>query len=261
MKLEEITRLKKWIARIGAAFCILFILCGIDGGVAYLREPLNSFKLLPGESTGLTGPMAPGATAPDHMTYESTSDYLSISIVEVISGFWMGGKMWRGTLGLDPRIEPGQYAIVVFGTGDGQKVGSNVFRIIVYKDRQSLMADSKSLLLRHTGISAWILSAAFFGLVLVCCGGLFLISGRIDSLMAEVGEAEVYHVTKDEFGLCIYFGLGERNGLEKGAKLFLMDSKRRPVEEITVESVSETDALARIQSTGGVKPGYFVKRV
>ncbi|MFZ2448496.1 MAG: hypothetical protein WAW37_19220 [Syntrophobacteraceae bacterium] len=261
MNLEETTRLKNWLAKIAAAFCFLFILCGVDGGVAYLREPLNSLRLLPGESIRLTGPLAPGATLPDHMTFESSSDSVAMSIEEVISGFFLGGQMWRGTLRLAPDAKPGEYLIAVFGKSDLKKVGSNLFQVIVYGDRASYLAASKSLLLRYSGVSAWAWSGGFLGLVLLCCGGLYLLGLKIDRLMADEGEAEVYLVTKDELGFSLYFALGERNGIAKGSRLILMDPKRRPIEEITVESVSETDALARIGPLGTVTPGYLVKKV
>jgi len=40
-----------------------------------------------------------------------------------------------------------------------------------------------------------------------------------------------------------------------------MDAKRHPIGRITVESVSETDALARVGPLSTVLPGYLVKKV
>jgi hypothetical protein len=77
--------------------------------------------------------------------------------------------------------------------------------------------------------------------------------------LAREGEAEVFHVRRDETGVSIYFGLGRRHGIEKGSKLLLLDPKRRPLGQIRVERVSDTDAVARVDPLSEVKPGCLVK--
>jgi len=261
MKLDEITRIKNALARAGAVFAVLFVLFGADGAIAYLRHPFNTLDMLPGETTSLTGPMAPGVQEIGGMLCESSSAYLTLTLDEVISGFWMGGRMWRGTLRLDGGIEPGKYTVSVFGREDGQRVGSNIFQVVVYPDRAARIAGSKSLIERTAGISPWTVSAGFFGMVLLMCGSLYFVSGKRDRLMADAGEAEVYHVTADASGFSIYFGLGERDGVGSGTRLLLTDPGRNSSEEITVEAVSETDAVARLGSLSKVRPGYLVKKI
>jgi len=261
MTLEDISSWKNRVALLAAVLCAVAVICGLEGGVAYLREPFNTLRLLPGDTYSLTGPLAPGATSPDQMTIESDSDSVTISLDEVISGFWLGGKMWRGTLRLDPRTQPGRYVVSVFGKEDQKRVGSNVFQVLVYADRAAYLADSKSLLLRYTGISPWVFAGGFLLLVVLTCGFLYIISGKRDALMAEMGEAEVYHVIGDELGFSVYFGLGERNGLKQGDRLLLLDPARKVIEEVHVESVSEKDAFVRVNSLSTARPGYLVKRI
>jgi hypothetical protein len=261
MTLDMITLWKDRIAKAGAVLCILAILFALDGSVAYLRESVNSLHLFQGESVKLTGPLAPNAVSVDQMTYESDSHSLSVSFDNVISGFWMGGKMWRGTAKLSPDIEPGHYSLSVYGKEDQKRVDPNTFKITVYKDRASYRADSNSCILRYFGVSPWVMAGSFFGLVLLVCGCLYFISGRRDKLMAESGEAEIYHIVKDEAGFSLYFGLGQRHDIEKGSRLVLMNEKRQPVEELIVESVSESDGLAKVGSLCAVRPGYLVKKI
>jgi len=59
------------------------------------------------------------------------------------------------------------------------------------------------------------LGGGFFGLVLLCCAGLYLIGLKSDRFMAQEGEAEVYHITKDELGFSIYFALGSATGWDR----------------------------------------------
>ncbi len=261
MNLDGIAKLKDRIAKIAAFLCLLCVICVLDGAVAYFREPFNTLKLLPGDTVKLTGPMAPGATSVEGMAIETSSDSVSATLEEVISGFWMGGKMWRGTLKLSPQIAPGNYLFSVFGKEDQKRVGSNVFQVIVYLDQNSRLADSRSLILRNSGVSPWVMACIFLGFVVVCCLALFFISGERDRLMAERGEAEVFHITKDENGLSIYFGLGSKNGVEKGTALLLMDPERELVGEITVESVSDGDGVAKVGLQSPVIPGYIVKKI
>ncbi|MCE5335969.1 MAG: hypothetical protein LLG06_15415 [Desulfobacteraceae bacterium] len=261
MNLPRITQLKDAIAKTGAAFAILFVLCAGDGSIAYLRHPFNSLDMLPGETKNLTGPMAPGSAGITGMDSESTSERLSLGLEETISGFWMGNKMWRGTLRLSRDIEPGKYAVSVFGREDRKIVGSNVFEVIVYKDRSALLSASKSLLERHAGISPWTVSGVFFGLTLLVCGSLYLVSGVRDRLMAEAGEAEVYHVVADDTGILVYFGLGERNGVVGGTKLILADASGGNPQEITVDSVSKKDGMAKVGALSKVRPGYVVRKI
>jgi hypothetical protein len=261
MNLEIITLWKDRMSKIGAVLCILAMLFTIDGSIAYIRVPFNSLGLFRGESVKLTGPLPPGINSVEDMTYESDSNDMGISFENVISGFWLGGRMWRGMVQLSPGIEPGHYVLSIFGKTDRKIVGSNVFKVTVYKDRASFLSDSYSLVQRYSGLSPWVLAGTFFGFVVLICGCLYLLSGRRDRLMAESGEAEIYHVVANESGSLVYFGLGERNGVEKGMRLVLMDGKRQPVEELLVKSVSETDGMAEVGPLTSVKPGYLVKKV
>ncbi|MHC1727153.1 MAG: hypothetical protein AB9866_14295 [Syntrophobacteraceae bacterium] len=261
MNLERITARKNRTALLGAALCILTLVCGADGGIAYLREPFNSLRMLPGESMRLTGPMAPGVADLEAMTFQSDSGSIAMNLEELISGFWLGARMWRGTLRLSADIEPGKYLVSVYGKEDQKKVGDNTFQIIVYKDLQAYLSDSKSLIQRYSGFSPWSVTAFSFLLVLLTCGLLYLLAGKRDRLMAEQGEAEIYHITKDDSGLSVYFGLGERNGVEKGSVLLLMDSREQALEEIMVDSVSETDAVAKVGLDRKVRTGFLVKKI
>ncbi len=261
MNLDEITVLKGRIAKAAAVLCVLAVLCALEGSAAFLREPFNTFRMVPGSVERLTGPMAPNVADIAGMTSESTSDSVSLSLDETLSGFWMGGRMWRGTLKVAPDARPEKYVVSVYGKEDQKKVGSNVFQIIVYPDRSAILADSKSYIQRYSGFSPWIIAGFLLFLVLLACGSLYLLSSKRDRMMADRGEAEVFHITKDAVGVSVYFGLGSRHGIKKGSKLILMEPDGLPVGEITVESVSESDGLAILGPQSEVRPGYLVKKI
>lgn len=261
MDLDGIGAWKNRISLTGAVLCCLFTIAVIDGGVWYLRQPFNSLRLLPGESVNLTGPMAPGVGAVDGMGFETDSAAVFVSFEEVISGFWMGARMWRGRIYLSPEIVAGDYVVSVFGKEDRKRVGANTFHLMVYKDREAYLAASNSLILRYSGLSPWVAAGLFFSMALLTCVWLYVMSGKKDRLMARQGEAEVFLVRGDETGVSIYFGLGRIHGIERGSVLLLLNSKRRPLGQIRVETVSDTDAVAKVDALIEVRPGCLVKRI
>jgi len=261
MDLDGIGAWKNRISLTGAVLCCLFTIAVIDGGVWYLRQPFNSLRLLPGESVNLTGPMAPGVGAIDGMGFETGSTAVFVSLEEVISGFWMGARMWRGRIYLSPEIVAGDYVVSVFGKEDRKRVGANTFHLMVYKDREAYLAASNSLILRYSGLSPWVAAGFFFSMALLTCVWLYVMSGKKDRLMARQGEAEVFLVRGDETGVSIYFGLGRIDGIKRGSELLLLDSKRRPLGQIRVETVSDTDAVAKVDALSEVRPGCLVKRI
>ncbi len=261
MDLDRIGAWKNRISLAGAVLCCLFTISVIDGGVWYLRLPFNSLRLLPGESVNLTGPMAPEVGAIDGMGFETDSAAVCVSFEGVFSGFWMGARMWRGRIYLSPDIAAGDYLVSVFGKEDRKRVGANTFHLMVYKDREAYLAASNSLILRYSGLSPWAAAGFFFSMALLACLLLYVMSGKKDRLMARQGEAEVFHVREDETGVSIYFGLGRIHGIETGSELLLLDSKRRLLGKIRVESVSDTDGVAKVDALSEAKPGCLVKRV
>lgn len=261
MDLDRISAWKGRIGLAGAVLCCLFILSIIDGGLDFLRRPSNSFRLLPGESVKLTGPMAPDVGAVEGMDFETSSPDVSVSLQTVISGFWLGTRMWRGRVDLSSEIVPGDYVVTVFGKEDQKRVTANTFHLFVYKDREALLAASNSLILRYSGVSPWVAAGSSFLAVLLTCACLYVMAGKQDRLMALRGEAEVFHVKNDEAGVFIYFGLGRNHGIEPGSELFLLDSKGRSLGQIRVESVSDTDAAAKVDPWIEVGPGCLVRKI
>jgi hypothetical protein len=195
------------------------------------------------------------------MNFETGSPAISMSLEEVISGFWMGARMCRGRIDLSHEIGPGDYLVSVFGKEDRKRVGANTFHLMVYKDREAYLAASNSLILHYSGLSPWVAAGFFFSLALLTCAWLYVMSGKKDRLMARQGEAEVFHVRGDETGFFIYFCLGRIHGIQRDCELLLLDSKRRPLGRAKVETVSDTDAVARVDALGEVRPGCLVKRI
>lgn len=259
----ELEKLRTWKNRVSIAcaiLCALFIMTVVDGSAAHLLRPFNGYRLPAGQSVELTGPMPAEATHANDIDFEADSSLISFSFAEVISGFWMGSRMWRGKVDLDPNIAPGEYSVSVFGKADRKKIGANTFRLFVYKDREAYLAASDSVIMRRSGVSPWLAAGFLLLLTVFSCVCLYLISGHKEHLMALRGEAEVFHVGKDETGVSIYFGMGRNSGIEKGSEMVLLDPEGRPLAQIRVKSVSDTDAEARLDPPIAVRPGFIVRK-
>jgi hypothetical protein len=261
MDLEHTKTLRN---RVSIACAILFcmtILAAIDGAVGYFRQPINSFAMFPGGSLKLTGPMAPDTAGVNDMMAQTDTPEVAVSLLETLQEYWFGMRMWRGEITLSPNIAPGTYSVRVFGKKDQRIFEDNTFRVIVYSDRQAYLADSKSIILSNTGTSPWTVTGYLLICVFLGCVWLYVISRKQDRLMAEeLGEAEVYHVRRQPNAVYIYFGLGLRNGITKGAKLLSTDPHGKRMEEAVVEDVSDTDAIARLGPLSNAHPGYIVKK-
>ncbi|MGO9373996.1 MAG: hypothetical protein ACLQBD_18050 [Syntrophobacteraceae bacterium] len=54
---------------------------------------------------------------------------------------------------------------------------------------------------------------------------------------------------------------GRIHGIERGSELLLLDSKWRPLGQIRVETVSDTDGVAKVNASSEARPGCLVKRI
>jgi hypothetical protein len=194
------------------------------------------------------------------MAVQTDTPEVSARLIESLQEYWFGMRLWRGQVEIGPNAAPGTYSVRVVGRKDQRLFDDNIFRIIVYANRDAYLADSKSLILRTTGVSPWTVTLTLLVCVFIGCLWLYGISREKERLMAEVGEAEVYHVRRETNAVYIYFGLGRRNGIVKGAKLVSSDPRTRKTEEAVVEDVSDTDCIARLSPLSGAHPGYIVRK-
>jgi hypothetical protein len=166
--------------------------------------------------------------------------------------------MWQGQLTISPHIRQGEYKLIVGIKGKKTQKPPLTFLIRVHKDYQSYRQSFKSLMKRYLNISPWIMIASFSPLIVAAFGYIFLLSRKMEYLMAEQGKAEIYKAIKGEKGYEIAFSLGARHGIRVNTCLALINEKGKPVGTVVVHKVSETDSLATAGSNCTVKPGYIV---
>ncbi len=238
--------------------CLLMSLALLDGLIAKFREPFQVFHVLPGTVTDINGPLPESVKQLNSLGYMSSSPHIKIEFDALHSGYFLGGKMWRGRLVVGAETPPGTYALAVRLPDDSPEPPPPLYRVVVFADALSLRRHARSLILRHTGISPWV-AAGFllpvFGLILLL---VFRCSRRIEKLLAREGLAEIYKVARGEGFYLVAFGFGADHGLTPGQEFAILDPGGRQVGYGKVQEVTPTDAIGRTWVEQTIRPGYLV---
>ncbi|RJP57782.1 MAG: hypothetical protein C4549_04700 [Deltaproteobacteria bacterium] len=258
MDIEKVRQWRSATGKAAAILCVVLSLLIIDALVAGFMQPINVFDLLPGTSVEINGVLAEKVRSVQELAYTSSSNLIQLSIDSIQKGHWFGENMWQGRLTTSSSIRQGEYTLVVGIKGKKIQKPPHVFLIRVHKDYMGYRQSFKSLMKRHFNISPWVAVVSLSPLVVLAFGCIFLLSRKVEYLMAEQGKAEVYKAIKGEGGYEIAFGLGARHGIRVNTCLALLNEMGKPVGTVVVHKVSETDSLATAEYGCTVKPGYIV---
>jgi hypothetical protein len=258
MTLDSINRYRRSLGRAAALFSMLFFLCALDGVISHFGQSPNELSLLPGASVKINGPARDSIRNIQELEYITTSDLLSISFEALHTGYWMGGRMWRGVLTVSPNAAPGAYTATVRSKAEPSEKPVTVFAIKVYGDAASLQKSSASIIHRYTGYSPWWAVVFCFASSGFLFGIVYLLSNKREQLLRQEGKADIYRISKKEDGDEVSFGLGTRDGIRIGSQLRLLDQDGIPVGTVVVREAFDDDAVAVLTPDCCVKPGYMV---
>jgi hypothetical protein len=259
MNLSQASRYRSLAGRAGFLAGILLVLAMLDVVIAHHRTEFNVMHVLPGQVEPIDGPLAE-KTAVEDLTYQSDAPDLKVAFDETHTGFWLGGQMWRGKLLVGREIQPGKYTLSVRPKDPVSDRRPLVYRVTVYPDYASWRENSKSYLTRYCGLSPWWVIACSFGSLALLGGFIFLMSGRVDALLAQGGKAEVYRVRRVPNGYEIGFGLGTDHGVQPGAKLALFNQDGQLLGRIEVVEASARDAVAVGEFNQEIRDGFMVSK-
>lgn len=260
MKLDETTRWRDRVARTAAVFFFLFICAAFDGLIALYRQPVNSSYAMPGESVRLNGPLPTDSRGLEDLGYTSDNDWLRLSFDEVFAGFWLGGRMWRGTLSVDPAAASGEYRVSVSVGEETPQKKPTVFTVFVYRTDGELRGYSYSLLRRSLDLNSWWTAAVFLVLMGLSVGFVYVLSERRESLLAGQGMADIYRISNADGRCEVAFALGTVHGVGIGSKLEILDGPGQVLGQVEVVRTSETDSIAQVEPGVEVKPGHMVRK-
>jgi hypothetical protein len=260
MNLNQAVTWRKLAGKACALFCLLASLAIIDGLVAKFREPVNVLHVLPGEVADIDGPIPETVKGTEALTYTSDSKDLDVKFTAIHPGYFMGGNMWRGLLTAAGSVTPGKYTVTVRPRDFPAAKPGFQFRVVVYPNSISQRAAFQSQIKRQTGLSPYLVAAAFLPLILITLGVVYFLSQRIDTLQAEGGRAEIYRVSKNEGLTLVTFGLGTKHGVNPGDQVTLLDPEGNYVGTVKVQESADQDSVGSITLDRDVHPGYIVSR-
>lgn len=262
MNLAQAHFLRTWLGRLGALCCLLALAAVLDGIIVKFREPFNVLAVLPGESAPINGPTAEQVKTSADLEWLADTPEITLHVEKVHSGYYLGGRMWQGTLTVGQGIAPGKHVLAVRPrpVDPATPTEAVLFRINVFATEADRQAASLSLVERHLGISPWWAALIPIPGILLTFGLTFLLSRHIDSLMAEEGKSEIYRVTRKDGYLEVGFGLGTVHGVRPGDLLPVLDLEGRPTATVEVKEASATDAVGWVGAGELVQPGFVVHR-
>lgn len=263
MELKKIIFWRTWAARLAALFCGVAVLGLLDGLVAQLRTPANLIQTLPGASVPLDGPAPEVVQVPGDLTSKDDTrrpEAFQLKVTDIHRGYFLGTHRWRGTLTVSPDLPPGHYALAVFAARNPSQ-GGMVFRVVVHPDEGSLRRSSPSLLQSLLDLSPWKFTLAWVPLILAAFALVFLLSQRLEGLLAQQGMAEIYRVVRKEGFLEVAFGLGTDHGVAPGQRLKVLGPDQSLVGEVEVRESSATDSWGVISAHQEVATGFLVSRL
>jgi hypothetical protein len=236
--------LRKTAGKVGAVFCILIAIVLVDSLISRFIYEFNVFYTRVDGLYDLTGVMPEKSEKMTDLFAETDSPEVVLQFTEVFSGFWLGNTMWRGKVRVSAQAQPGEYMIQVRDARDMKINPVLVFKAKVYSDEQSLRKSHGPYLSRFCGITAgWAASVLFPGLAIIMFFN-YGVSSRLEKVLANTGQAEVYMVKRVPEGIRIAFSLGKKQGLKRGEQLDILNSLGVSVGEAEVVTPGETDSMA-----------------
>lgn len=252
--------LRRQVGRVGGVFLALALLLLLDGMSAGLRLDSGLFRCLPGESVAISANVPMHADTPNKVLLQSSAPGIGLRVNQVMAGYWMGGRLFSGTVEIGPETAPGDHRLVLsFPPDETGKVHILTYTVRVYADKAAMLADSPYYSERWLGTSPYPLAGGLAGLGLACLGLVFLLSLRLESQLADEGMAEIYKFKRLPENLELEFALGGRHGLAPGDQIQVLAANLLCVGPATVVEVRENAATATASPLLNVGPDSFVR--
>lgn len=248
MTLEQAIRVRKVFGKVGALISILFFLALLDSCVARVREPLFTVHLLPGQSEPVEGQLDHTVKEVSQLRVEASSPDVRLAPEKFQSGFWFGGNMWIGVISASADAKAGAHDLRVFAVNDPGGKPVAAFRAIVYPDYAALRESFYSVIQRTFDVRPWMVAVYCLPALGIALGLMYLLSCRVEKLLAAGGRAEVFLLKKVDEGFEVWFGLGRSHGVEPGAPVNICTESGELICDAVVQRVDDENGIALADS-------------
>ncbi|OLN26385.1 hypothetical protein DVDV_2707 [Desulfovibrio sp. DV] len=251
-------RLRATLGWIAAALCLCAALALADSFVASFHTGPNTLSMLVGGEEKLSGPLPVEANDATAMVAVIDHPGLTFSITNQAKGFWMGNRMWQGTLQAAPDARAGTATVILRSPGSDANAPVQAYVIHLFPDEAALNAASHSNAVRLLGQSPMAIAGYCLAAACLVGGCVYLTTRRLEAIWTRLGKAVVYMTKKTPDGLLISFGLGSDQGLATGTSVAVHDESGLPVAMASVVRCSPADAAALVVGDGKVGLGNIV---
>ena len=247
--------MRKILSRVGAVVGILFLVSVLDTVFAGYMEPKALCRIFPGKTEFVSGKIsADRIPALKDLTFIADSPLIAVDYVEA------KGRMWRGKVHVPPSIEAGTYHFKTLLRWQEPSEEESQYTVMVFRDEAAYLGSFHSIFRKYLGIRPWFVTAVTFPLLLICLLISFRMSSHREAMLNQKGLATVFKVTRRKEGNEVSFGFGQKDGIEVGDSLMVVDNNKEPIGKAKVIKVGADYATAEVEPGLKVKPNYLVGR-
>lgn len=261
-KSAHLARLHRRSGRVALLLLLACALSLVDGLVGNMQQGFNRTSALPGGEYPVSGPLPPRTEAIEDMVIEGGTDDRQVRLVpyEIYSGYWLGGKMWRGAIKVGASPASGEYVIRVHDKYGEKQNPTLVFSVQVWPDEATRMANAPERLTRWLGIDPFALSVLVLPFALLAGFCNFMLGRAWSRALLAERSAEIYKLlpAPDGGGKDVTFGLGVQHGASPGMRCRIHRPDGTPVGEARVVECTARDCVARVPHGLNVQPGDVV---
>lgn len=247
--------------RSGQVALLLLLVCAcslVDGLAGKMQRGFNRTDALPGGEYPVSGPLPPQTDILEDMVIEGGDAYGQVRLVpyEIYSGYWLGGKMWRGAIKTGVSPATGEYIIRVHDRHGEKQNPTLIFSVMVWPDEATMKATAPERLIRWFGVDPFVLSVLTLPFALLAGLGNFMLGRAWNRALLAERSAEIYKLLPaPDGGTDVTFGLGVQHGARLGMSCRIRRPDGTPVGEVRVTECMARDCVARVPHGLDVRPG------
>lgn len=260
MTVKRLLAIRSISGKVGAILCAVIALILIDSLISRFKEPFNVIYVAKGGSHTVTGVLPEQVKTLDDILGVSETPRISVEFQEIFSGFWLGNPMWRGTIITSPDADPGEYQIKIRSRYQLTFNPALIYAIRIYPDEPTLQKSHGPFLKRRFGIQASHAALTLFPALGMIVLLNYLLSGRLEKRMADMGRAEIYMIKQSGNGFRFAFSLGTCHGVQVGETVDILDSGETIIARAIILESNPNDAIAETDSPLDIRQTTMIQR-
>ena len=247
-------RTRKVVGFIGALVLVVFVLSILDTFLSGYLEPKATFRAFPGTSQFVNGELQWPVEGISDLTYRSETPLVQVTFLRA------RGRLWWGTLEVDPAAREGEASLMVFPKHTVPDSETPRLRVLIFTDEGSYRASFKSFTRRFLGIPSWSIAAATLPLVVFSLGLSYYLTGKREAALAIKGIVPVLKLARRGREWEITCGLGRNHGIKMGDRLSLLNDKLETMGEVVVTHVEADESKASLDALQKIGPNSYVAK-